>query len=247
MTGKPVAVVTGGTRGIGRGISLALARSGRAVFALFARDRNAAAALGAQAAEEGFCIECLRVDITDEDRVSECVDTIVANAPRIAVLVHAAASGVHRDVASLTPKHLRWTFDVNVFAIHHLVRRLIPSMPPGGRIIGLTSQGATRAEPHYAAIGASKGALDALFRHYAQELAPKGIAVNLVRPGMVLTDALEAFPDRDARLERAVARTPTGRLTTPDEVGSLVVFLCSPAAAQIVGQTIIIDGGRVLT
>lgn len=246
-TGQAVTVVTGGTRGIGRAISVALARTGRLVYALYARDRDAAADLAAQAAREGLAIECLRANITDEDDVKRCLAAIASTEPRVEVLVHSAASGVHRDITTLTPKHLKWTLDVNVFAIHELVRGLLPYIPRGGRILGITSQGASRTLPFYAAVGTSKGALDSLFRYYAQELAPKGIAVNLVCPGMVQTAALDAFPDRDGRIERAVAHTPTGRLTTPDEVGNLVVFMCSDAAAQIVGQTIVIDGGRALT
>ena len=247
MTGRAVAVVTGGTRGIGRAISVALARSGRAVYAIYARDRESAADLAAQAAREDLAIECLRVNITDDEDVAGCVATITRDAPRIEVLIHSAASGVHRDITALTPKHLKWTLDVNVFAIHQLLRGLLPYIPAGGRIVGITSQGASRALPHYAAVGTSKGALDSLFRYYAQELAPKGIAVNLVCPGMVRTAALDAFPDKDGRIERAVSRTPTGRLTTPDEVANLVVFMCSEAASQIVGQTIVIDGGCALT
>lgn len=247
MTTGAIAVVTGGTRGIGRAISVALARSGRSVYALYARDRAAAADLAAQAAREDLAIECLRVNIADEEDVKRCVAAITGTSPRVEVLVHSAASGVHRDITTLTPKHLKWTLDVNVFGIHELVRGLLPYIPSGGRIIGITSQGASRALPYYAAVGTSKGALDSLFRYYAQELAPKGIAVNLVCPGMVRTAALEAFPDRDGRIEHAVSHTPTGRLTTPDEVGSVVVFMCSEAAAQIVGQTIVIDGGRALT
>lgn len=242
-----VAVVTGGTRGIGRAITLALARSGRMVYALYVRDREAADALAAEAARERLAIQCLRVNIADEDALAAAVATITQSSPRIDVLVHSAATGVHREISSLTPKHLRWTLDVNVFAIHALVRGLLPHMSSGGRIIGITSQGSSRVAPYYAAVGTSKGALEALFRYYAQELAPRGIAVNLVCPGMVRTAALDAFPERDERIRKAEERTPTGRLTTADEVGSLVLFLCGEAAAQIVGQTIVVDGGRALT
>jgi enoyl-[acyl-carrier protein] reductase III len=247
MTERAVAVVTGGTRGIGRAISVALARTGRSVYALYARDREAAADLAAQAAREDLAIECLRVNITDETAVDECIAAITRDAPRVEALIHSAASGVHKDVTALTPKHLKWTLDVNVFAIHPFVRGLLPYIPPGGRIIGITSQGSSRALPHYAAVGASKGALESLFRYYAQELAPKGIAVNLVCPGMVRTGALDAFPDSERRIQSATSQTPTGRLTTPDEVASVVTFMCSEAASQIVGQTIVIDGGRALT
>jgi enoyl-[acyl-carrier protein] reductase III len=242
-----IAVVTGGTRGIGRAISLALARTGRSVYALYARDRQSAANLAEQAAREGLVIQCLRVNITDDQAVADCLATITRDAPQVDVLIHCAASGVHRDVATLTPKHLKWTLDVNVLAIHPFVSGLLPYIPRGGRIIAITSMGASRALPYYAAVGTSKGALESLFRYYAQELAPRGIAVNLVCPGMVLTEAIAAFPDRDSRVEQATAQTPTQRLTTPEEVANLVIFMCSEAAAQIVGQTIVIDGGRMLT
>jgi enoyl-[acyl-carrier protein] reductase III len=247
MTGARVAVVTGGTRGIGRAITLALARSGRSVHALYARNREAAAELAAQAAKENLEVDCLRANITDDEDVTRALEKIASRSPRVEVLVHSAAAGVHRDIANLTLKHLKWTLDVNVVAFHQVVRGLLPFIPAGGRILGITSQGASRVAPYYAAIGTSKGALDALFRYYAQELAPKGIAANLVCPGMVLTGALDSFPDRERRIERAVAHTPTGRLTTPDDVAGLVLFLCSEAASQIVGQTIVVDGGRALT
>ena len=79
------------------------------------------------------------------------------------------------------------------------------------------------------------------------ELASKGIAVNMVCPGTVMTDAVDAFPDRDARLKKSIDATPSGRLTTPEEVSNVVNFLCGPAAAQIIGQTIVIDGGKTLS
>ena len=88
--------------------------------------------------------------------------------------------------------------------------------------------------------------MESLFRHYAHEWAPQGIAVNLVCPGLVLTDAVEAFPDKETRTQKTIDVTPTGRLTTPDDVAKLVSFLCSPVAGQIIGQTITIDGGKTL-
>ena len=243
LSGKN-ALITGGTRGIGRAISLALANQGAHVFAIYARDRKAAEAFEAEARGQGLKVDCLRADLTDEALLKGAVTELQTRAPKLDILVHAAASGVHKAALELSQRHMKWTFDINLFAIHNLLRELSPQIPEGGRIIGITSSGGTRVLPHYAAVGASKGALESLFRHYAVEFAPKGIAVNLVSPGMVMTDAVEAFPDSEARVARSIGETPTGKLTTADQIGALVAFLCSEAAGQIVGQTIVMDGGR---
>ena len=195
------AVVTGGTRGIGKGIVLSLAQAGYRVYALYARNNQAALALDDLAKTNGYDIRCFRGDLTDPMKLQTIVDELKKSETTIDVIVHAAASGVHRDAFSLTQKHMSWTFDINVIAIHELLRNLIPLVPMGGRIIGVTSGGGDRVIPYYAAVGASKGALNALFRHYAVELAPKGISVNLVCPGMVMTDAIDAFPEKENRVD----------------------------------------------
>ncbi len=241
------AIVTGGTRGIGRAVSLQLAREGARVLALYGRNREAAEALEAEARAAGLTIETLRGDLTHPEKFAALVEEIRAKAERIDVLVHCAASGVHRKAAELSAKHVRWTLDINVVAIHELLTALIERMPSGGRIVGITSSGGTRVIPFYSAVGASKGALESLFRHYASELGPRGIAVNLVCPGLVLTDAVDAFPDREARVAKTLEATPSGRLTTPADVAQVVSFLCGPAAAQIIGQTLVVDGGKTLS
>jgi enoyl-[acyl-carrier protein] reductase III len=113
-----------------------------------------------------------------------------------------------------------------------------------GRIIGITSFGAGRVFSEYGVIGVSKAAIEALIRYLAVELAPKGIVVNAVSPGIVETDALRFFPiNVQQTLAKAAARTPSRRVTTPEDVARVVAFLCSDDAAMIVGQTIVVDGG----
>jgi enoyl-[acyl-carrier protein] reductase III len=244
---KKVAVVTGGTRGIGRAVSLACAKSGQRVYAIYARNWQAADSLIDTVREQELDIHCLRADLTKSEDFAKCISTIKNEAGRIDVIVHSAVSGVHRDVENLSDRHIAWTFNINFLAIHQLLRELTPMMEAGGRIVGLTSIGSNRATPRYAAVGASKGALESLFRYYAAELAPRGITVNLVCPGLVLTDTIASLPQREALEQTVIARTPTGRLTTPEDVAQVILMLCSEAAAQIVGQTIVVDGGYALT
>ncbi|MEM8960494.1 MAG: SDR family oxidoreductase [Acidobacteriota bacterium] len=241
-----VAIVTGGTRGIGRAISESLASEGMRVVALYKRNHDAARDLAQEAKRRGWTITTIGGDLTREASRNNVVAAVHEAADEVHVVVHAAASGVHRPVAELTARHLGFTFETNVVSIQSLLAELVPKMAAGGRIVGLTSAGSTHTIHHYGAVGASKGALDALLRHWAWELAPRGIAVNLVCPGMVETGALDAFPDRDTRVAGAASRTPTGRLTTSEEVAALVRFLCTPEAAQIIGQTLTIDGGKTL-
>lgn len=240
------ALVTGGTRGIGRAIALNLAMSGAKVIALYARDRKSAEALEQEAKAKELDIVTIRGDLTDAETFQQSMAKVKELTQEIHVLVHAAASGVHKRALELSDKHMRWTFDINFFAIHQLVQEMHPLLKRGSRLIGITSPGGVRTIPHYAAIGASKGALESLFRHYAVAFAKDGISVNLVCPGMVMTDAAKAFPDLQKRLDKTIEDTPSGELTTPEQVAGLVQFLTSDYAKNIIGQTIVMDGGKTL-
>ena len=116
-------------------------------------------------------------------------------------------------------------------------------MTHGGRILAISSAGATRAIPNYAAVGASKAALESLVRHLSVELAPQGIGVNTLSAGVVDTEALTHFANREELLGTSIARTPLGRLVTPSDVADVALFLCSPLAQMIQGQTLVVDGG----
>lgn len=240
------AVVTGGTRGIGRAVSLALAECGAQVFAIYARSRKHAESLEKEASDKGLRIKAIRGDLAHDETFTEVLGILQKECAVVDILVHSAASGVHRKAMSLSDRHLKWTFEINFFAIHRLTRELRENMRNGSRIIGITSPGGTRVIPDYAAVASTKGAMEALFRHYANELAPEGINVNLVCPGLVMTDVAKNVPELGRLLEITAAYTPSGRLTTPEDIAEIVRFLTTDAADQIVGQTIIIDGGKGL-
>ncbi|MEW5960317.1 MAG: SDR family oxidoreductase, partial [Chloroflexota bacterium] len=168
---------------------------------------------------------------------------------RCDIFVGNAASGTPRDIMDVTDKHWDWTMDVNARSILRCVQRAAALMARAGwgRIINITSPGGSRVLPHYGAIGLSKAVVEALTRYLAADLAPRGIIVNAVSPGLVKTDAVAAFPvDLQETFDYATSRTPAGRLVTPEDVARVVAFLCSDAAAMIVGQTILVDGGYSL-
>lgn len=239
-------VVTGGTRGIGRAISERFARSGAQVIANYLRNEKAAQEMQTRAAQEGLPITLCRADLTLADGLTKVATQVEQTGAAVAGIVHCAATGTHRGVESLTGRHLDWTFALNARALFELVTRLIERFDKQASILAISSLGATRALPQYAAIGASKGALEALVRHLAVELAPRGIRANALTPGAVATEAWQSIPDSEARLTEAARRSPSGRLVTVEELAWCAQFLCSPAAAGVTGQSLIVDGGATL-
>jgi enoyl-[acyl-carrier protein] reductase III len=236
-------LVTGGTRGIGRAIALALAEAGATVVSNYARNDEAAEALRRDAAERQLAIETLRADLTSPKGLAAVQERMQQAAGSIISLVHCAGTGVHRPFAELTTRHWDWTMALNVRAFFELARQMLPLLTAGSAIVPVSSAGALRAVPAYAAVGASKGALEALSRHLAAELAPKGIRVNILAPGSVETDAWASLPDKDARLAETTRRSPIGRTVTLEEVAQAALFLCSSASAGLIGHTLVVDGG----
>ncbi len=236
-------LITGGTRGIGQAISLRFARAGATVIANYLRDEQAAERLKAVAAEEHLAIALCRADLTNQRGLEQLDHSLQEWGPHLSGLVHCAATGIHRPLAELTERHFDWTFSLNVRAFFKLIKLLEARFSKGSSIVAISSWGALRALPCYSLVGSSKGALEALARHLAVELAPRGIRVNILTAGAVLTDAWKAMPNNEARIAETIHRTPAGRLVTAEEVAYGAQFLCSDAAAGIVGHTLVLDGG----
>ncbi len=235
-------LVTGGTRGIGRAIAIRFARAGADRVALgYMRNDRAAQEAATEVRALGAEVTLVRGNITSSRVLEE-----VRDLGRLDVLVHNAATGVIRPALETEDKHWDWTMNANARALLQLARVAAPQMEPGASIVAISSLGAQRVLENYTLVGTSKAALESLVRYLAVELAPRGIRVNAVSGGVVDTGALEHFPNREEMLA-AGAANPVGRLVAPDDIAGAVAFLCSPDAAMVCGQTIVVDGGFSLT
>jgi enoyl-[acyl-carrier protein] reductase III len=235
-------LVTGGSRGIGKAIALRFAELGAGRVAIgYLRNDQAAEEAAGELRSAGAEPLLVRGNVSSERVLGE-----VAEAGPWNVVVHGAATGVIRAALETEDKHWDWTLNANAKALLSLSRATAPTMPAGSSIVAISSLGSIRVLENYVLVGTSKAALEALVRYLAVELAPREIRVNAVSAGVVETRALDYFPNREQMLEMARTRTPAGRMVEPNDVADAVVFLCSPGAEMIRGQTLIVDGGYSL-
>lgn len=238
-----VALITGGSRGIGAEIAHRLAHAGVDVVVNYLRHPQQAEEVVELVRSHGRRAYAVRANVGEESHLDAIFDLIRNEFGRLDILISNAASGVLRPGLEIQRKHWQWTMDINAGTLLPLLQHAVPLMKDGGKVVAISSLGAVRALPNYAVVGASKAALESLVRHLSVELAPRKINVNVVSAGVVDTDALKHFPNRDSILQSSRERTPAGRLTTPADVADVTLFLCSPLADMIHGQTIIVDGG----
>jgi enoyl-[acyl-carrier protein] reductase III len=231
-------LVTGGTRGIGLAIANRLVRDGAGRVVLgYMRNDAAAEAAAAELDKAGVEVDLVRGNVASESTIAK-----LAAAGPYRVVVHNAATGVSRPALETTNKHWDWTVNANARSMLALTRATAPAMETGSAIVAISSLGSQRVLDNYILIGTSKAALESVMRYLAVELAPRGIRVNAVSAGVVDTEALEFFPNKEEMLA-TVDRTPAGRLVEPDDVAAAVSFLCSGDAAMVCGQTLVVDGG----
>jgi enoyl-[acyl-carrier protein] reductase III len=246
LAGK-VALVTGAARGIGRAIALKLATEGCDVAANYYNSADEAEALCGEIRALGRRACAIQASVGVPDSVDELFEAFRARFDRLDIVVSNAASGVLKPTIEMTLKHWRWCMETNALALNLLTQRALPLMPSGGRIVALSSLGASRAMPGYGFVGASKAALEALARALAQELGPRGFRVNVVSAGVVDTDALAYFPNREELLAGYAKRAPAGPVLTPADVAGAVYLLCLPEANMINGHTLVVDGGFAIS
>lgn len=242
-----VAVVTGGSRGIGRAICLRLAAAGADVVVNYFLNHEAAEKAAAEVRSHGVRAHVVQADMKDPGQIRKLFSEVEAHFGGLDILVSNAASGVFRPVNDLTVKHWDWMMNTHPRAFLLCAQAAVPLMRGRkGRIVAVSSIGSQRAIPQYAGMGVSKGALETLTRYLAVEFAPIGIAVNAVSGGAVATESWRQLPEAESIIEDIRRKTPAGRIARPEDIADAVLFLCSPQAEMIRGQVLLVDGGYSL-
>jgi NAD(P)-dependent dehydrogenase (short-subunit alcohol dehydrogenase family) len=237
-------VVTGGGRGIGAATALRLARDGHDLVLCYAADRDAAEATAATTRVAGVRVEVVRCDVTDEQQVDRLFDT-AGRLGQVTGLVNNAGSTLHLgDLADTPVEVIRRVIEVNLIGAVLVARRAVQDLTDGGAIVNVSSGAATLGSPHeYVHYAAAKAGVDALTHGLAQEVAPRGIRVNGVAPGLVRTGIHATAGDPD-RPERVAAQVPLGRAGEADEIAAAIVWLLSDACPYATGATLRVAGGR---
>ena len=242
-----IALVSGGSRGIGFAIAERFALKGANIIFTYFRSRNDAAKAEEKLSAHHVRVLSIRANMGNEDQVKQIFEAVKSEFGALDFLVHNAAAGDLKPVIGLTPEEWQRTMDINLRALLLCGQYGAPLMRGRhGRIVSISSHGSHRCLPDYAAVGVAKAAMEALSRYMAVEFAQRGIGVNGVIAGPTDTQPLRGIPGHEEMIQAAKAKTPSGRIGHPEDIASVVSFLCSEESRWIVGQTIVADGGYSL-
>ncbi|WP_028922872.1 SDR family oxidoreductase [Pseudonocardia acaciae] len=236
-----VAVVTGGSRGIGRAVALRLAAGGAAVVVNYRTDADAAKRVVADIEADGGRATAVMADAADPGQLRAMLDAAERRWGGLDVLVLNAGSFVRGPLADATDDDYEHVFGLNARATFVALREAGHRVRDGGRVVFVSTAATVTNPPHGGLYAASKAAGEHLVRAFALEVGARGITVNSVLPGPTST---ETFFASDAPVDELVARTALGRLGEPEDIADVVGFLASDAARWITGQHISADGGR---
>jgi NAD(P)-dependent dehydrogenase (short-subunit alcohol dehydrogenase family) len=242
-----VALVTGGSRGIGAGISRKLASWGATLAINYVDRSGPARALAAELQERGTKVTLHRADLADPDAITKLMEQIGAEYGSLNILVQNAGATKFAKLVDATLEQWQFVQDTNARSTWLLAQAVLPLMQDrdGARFITITNSTTTRIIPRAGLFAAAKASLEALTDYLSFELAPHGIVVNCVRPGLVQTGVFKVRPDfaGGVKHEQRISPWPGGKQTTVENSADVVALLCLDEASWIAGQTITVDGG----
>ena len=243
MDGSRIAVVTGGTRGIGLGICRALARERTKVALVYGADEASAESARSELEAAGSEVILIRADLGVDGEPQKVVGRVAAQWGALDILVNNAGAFRFAFLEEMDDDFLESLMAVNFKSMVRMIRSSLPLLKksPHGRIVNASSISGRLADVGLIAYGCSKAGVDMMTRIAAAELAPWGITVNAYSPGIIATEMTRGMIEERGELQ--VKQIPVGRFGAADEVGELVRFLCSPAAGYITGEIIGVDGG----
>jgi 3-oxoacyl-[acyl-carrier protein] reductase len=246
MRNKPlsnkVALVTGGSRGIGAAVVRRLAQEGAAVAFTYSQSTKAAGALTQKLSDAGVKVKAYPADAALPAHMSRLVQKVLKDFGRLDILVNNAGVFLGGKIGEIKPADYERVMRINVHAVFALTNAAVTKMKAGGRIINISSVLGERATgPDMGVYNASKFAVTGLSRSWAKDLGEKGILVNAVQPGPIDT---ELNPESGESADYQRARTALGRFGRPEEIAGVVAFLAGPDATYITGATINVDGGQ---
>jgi 3-oxoacyl-[acyl-carrier protein] reductase len=240
-----VILVTGGSRGIGRAIVLAFASLGGQVIFCYRTDQNAADVVVSAAAADK--VVAIQADVGDRGAVDRMVESVSARYGRIDVLVNNAGIFPAGPVRDMSDEMWDQVLRTNLYSVFYCCRAVLPGMIDngGGVIVNIASVAGQRGSALHAHYAAAKGGVLAFTRSLAREVSSQNIRVNAVSPGRIATDLLLDQQDEREHV-RWMADTPARRLGAPEDVAAAVLFLASPAAAYVIGETLAVNGGLLM-
>ena len=249
----PIALVTGGSRGLGKNTALHLAKNGSDVILTYRSQAAEAQAVVAEITALGRRAVALPLDTADSASFVNFAAQVKAalaatwQRERFDHLVNNAGVGIRASLMETTEAEFDTLMNIHLKGVFFLTQKLLPLMNDGGRIVNLSSGLARFALPGYAAYGTMKGAIETLTRYMAKELGPRGIAVNVVAPGAIETDFGGGAVRDNAQLNAFVAsNTALGRTGVPDDIGAMIASLLTPANRWVNAQRIEASGGMFL-
>ena len=247
MSGKSdnskVALITGGSRGIGKAIALKLANDGiNDIIINYVQDADSAKITADEICKLGARCITVQANLVYPQEIAQLFSRIRESYDHLDILVHSAAFGAFKPIHKIKPNQWNMSMDINAKAFLLCVQHSLDLMKDGVAI-AISSLGSQKAIPNYGVIGVTKSALESVIRQLAMELAPTGIRINGVAGGFVETGSIKHFPDYEKMVNKVIENTPAGRIGQPIDIANVVSFLVSDSAGWMYGQTIIADGG----